>query len=401
MLHTSDVTGTLDSKVIIGTKGTDSLTGANDGVTIHGLGGNDVITASGKGSFSAALSISAELSNAADSSAVKFTVDGVPKGDVLSAGVLNADGTWTLSTHDLNGLTLKSGDGSNVTLHVTATATDGSQLVKAADINVTFSQPGGDVLVGGGGNDVIHGGTSGDYIYGGGIPTSSTPTHVATSADNDVIFGGAGSDHIWGNRGDDVIWSGGGNDWISGGKGNDVIHGGSGNSTLSGNSGNDVFVAGGGNDKVVGGAGFDTIDFSNATGSVRVDLHSHTSSGYGNDWISGVEAVIGSGHDDIIWGDKKSNVLTGNGGNDTFGFHSSDVKKGHADHITDFNVGDKLDLSEMLHGRSGSNSLKVTDGLDGTTVSVKIGTAFVDVVTLDGVHGMTAAELLKAGMILV
>ena len=159
-----------------------------------------------------------------------------------------------------------------------------------------------------------------------------------------------------------------------------------------------MFVAGGGNDKIVGGSGFDTIDFSTATQGVKVDLHNHTASGFGTDHVEGVEAVVGSSHDDVIWGDKNANVLTGNGGNDTFGFHSGDAKNGNADHITDFKQGDILDLHEILKGNLGN--FQVTDGADGTTISAKIGGQFVNVVILDGVHSETAADMLKAGMIL-
>ena len=44
--------------------------------------------------------------------------------------------------------------------------------------------------------------------------------------------------------------------------------------------------------------------------------------------------------------------------------------------------------------------VKVTDGAEGSTVSVKVGSSFHDIATLDGVHNTTAIELLKAGMIL-
>ena len=361
----------------------DTLSGGKGNDLVSGHGGNDTIFGDQTASVTVDLKIAASLVNAKDANAVELTLSGLPKDAVLSAGVHNSDGTWTLSAKDLSGLKVTTSDSTNFDIAVIAKATDGSGLGASSVIHVTMTN----------GSD--------DMLYGAGAWDGVVRDHKASYADNDTIYGGAGNDSIWGNAGDDKLFGDTGNDTLYGGKGNDVLNGGSGDNAVYGNSGNDRIVAGGGNDKVFGGSGFDTIDFSNADGGVRVDLHNHTSSGYGHDWIEGVEAVIGSHHDDIIWGDKRGNVLTGNGGNDTFGFHSGDAKKGNVDHITDFNVGDKLDLSEMLHGRSGANALHVTDGKDGTTISVKIGGAFVDVVTLDGVHNMTAAEMLKAGMILV
>jgi Ca2+-binding RTX toxin-like protein len=242
---------------------------------------------------------------------------------------------------------------------------------------------------------------SDDELYGAGKWDGVDRPHDATYADNDTIHGGAGNDRIWGNAGDDKLFGDEGNDTVFGGKGDDVINGGAGDNTLNGNSGNDVFVAGGGNDVIVGGSGYDTIDFSGATQGVTVDLHKHSANGYGTDMVSGVEAVVGSAFDDVIWGDKKGNVFTGGAGNDTFGFHSGDVRKGGmVDHITDFKAGDKLDLSEMLHGRTGIDIFQVTEGQDGTLIRVKVGGVFQNVVELDGVHGLTAQDMLHNGMIL-
>ena len=398
-LHTHDALDVVTHQVITGSKVIDGINGGQGNDTLSGVGGNDTINGDETGMVTVPLSIDGSLLNAADANALLFTITGVPMGATLSHGSQNDDGSWVLTASDLKGLEVTTPDAANFTLHVLAVAADGSGLTAASDIKVALQGGTDDLISGNGGNDTLNGNAGDDVIYGSGAFTGVV--HVNTVADNDVIHGGEGNDRIWGNAGDDKIWGDAGNDVMYGGKGNDVLNGGAGDNVVFGNSGDDVIVAGGGNDKVIGGSGFDTIDFSNATGSVKVDLHSHMSSGYGNDWIEGVEAVIGSGQDDIIWGDKRSNVLTGNGGNDTFGFHSGDVKKGNVDHITDFNKGDKLNLSEMLHGRTGDNWLHVTDGKEGTTVSVKIGTAFVDVVTLDGVHGMTASEMLKAGMILV
>jgi len=67
------------------------------------------------------------------------TLDGVPEGAHLSAGVDNGDGSWTLSPQDLSGLTLTppvdfSG---TVDLHVSATSTDGGVATSSFALHVS------------------------------------------------------------------------------------------------------------------------------------------------------------------------------------------------------------------------------------------------------------------------
>ena len=256
--------------------------------------------------------------------------------------------------------------------------------------------------------DTMTGGTGNDKMFG--------------MADNDKMTGNSGDDQMWGNSGDDLMDGGDGNDQISGGKGNDTIIDGTGNDKVLGNSGNDKFVAGEGNDSYDGGAGFDTLDYSASTRSMSVNLNAHVATGMGSDTIKGVEAVIGSKFADTLTGDKNGNVLMGGDGNDnirggrgsdkmsggngadTYGWSKKDAGAGVIDHVTDFGKGDRLNLHDLVKGEKFSNVsdvVKVTDGAHGSTVSVKFGGSFHDIVVLDGVHGHNAAELYKAGMILV
>ncbi|OEJ65676.1 hypothetical protein BEN30_13565 [Magnetovibrio blakemorei] len=67
------------------------------------------------------------------------TLDGVPDGAQMSAGVDNGDGSWTLSPHDLFGLTLtppKDFSGT-VDLHVSATSTDGGVATSSFALHVS------------------------------------------------------------------------------------------------------------------------------------------------------------------------------------------------------------------------------------------------------------------------
>ncbi|MEQ1669648.1 MAG: type I secretion C-terminal target domain-containing protein, partial [Hyphomicrobium sp.] len=147
-----------------------------------------------------------------------------------------------------------------------------------------------------------------------------------------------------------------------------------------------------------------------------VDLQGHTFSGMGSGVMQGVEGVIGSRFNDVLIGDKNANTLTGGAGDDSFrGRGGADTLTGGAgrdtyswsktdvnavDHITDFGRSDRLNLHDLVKGQNFADAVKVTDTAAGSVVSAKIGGAYHDVVVLDNVHGMSAADLLKAGMIL-
>ena len=75
-----------------------------------------------------ALDISAALTDIDGSETLSITVAGVPEGARLSAGADNGDGTWTLSSDQLSGLTITPPINSNseFSLTVTATSTDGN-----------------------------------------------------------------------------------------------------------------------------------------------------------------------------------------------------------------------------------------------------------------------------------
>jgi Ca2+-binding RTX toxin-like protein len=212
---------------------------------------------------------------------------------------------------------------------------------------------------------------------------------------------------------------GAGDDKMSGGSGNDVMTGGDGNDLVMGNSGNDRFIADAGNDRIIGGSGFDTLDFSGWKSGVKVDLNANVAVGAGTDYVKGVEAVIGTAFDDLIGGNKGNNTLDGGAGNDVlrgragadtltggdgddmFVWFGKDL--GGVDHVTDFSKGDVLDLHNIFNGVAGKHGdlVKVTDGKDGLHISAKYGDKFVDVAVLDGVHGLTAADLLASGALLV
>ena len=427
MLKAVDVAKGITSELLNGGNKGDELSGGVGNDEVYGHDGNDVLNGDTSGRVTAALSIDVSMIDADNSETVSLVIAGMPKGAILSAGHDNGDGTWSLSVEELKGLNVTADDGSVFKLSVTATATDvtGAVMMQHADINVVFDNGNEDLVVGGRGNDNITGGAGNDVLYGGGLPTGAPP-HVVTVADNDIVHGNDGDDFVYGNSGDDQVFGDAGNDFVSGGRGDDFVSGGDGDDVMKGNSGNDMMNGEAGDDQMTGGSGFDTLDFSMSMNGMTVDMSKHVAIGMGNDTINGFEKIIGSEFNDVMIGDSHDNVFvggagddvmrgakgndtfTGGTGNDVFQWQKSDVftvKTGVAslDHITDFEVGDKLELTGFFKAGTSNiaNLLQVTDGADGTTVSVKFGGQFHDVVVLDGVHGLTATDMLKDGMLLV
>lgn len=121
------------------------------------------------------------------------------------------------------------------------------------------------------------------------------------------VYGSAGADSLTGQIGPDRIEGGAGDDTIAGGTGNDQLLGGDGADRLSGESGNDTLFGGLGRDRLAGGNG--------------------------NDDLSG-------GCD--------ADELSGGGGADVFRFAAlTDSAPSARDVITDFQQGDRIDLSAI------------------------------------------------------
>lgn len=68
-----------------------------------------------------ALDITASLSGGGGT-VLSIVISGVPTGTVLSAGIDNGDGTWTLTAGELTGLTLTPSSDSDADIALTVTA---------------------------------------------------------------------------------------------------------------------------------------------------------------------------------------------------------------------------------------------------------------------------------------
>ncbi|NIY77841.1 calcium-binding protein, partial [Thalassospira sp. HF15] len=125
---------------------TDSIT-----VDVEGVADRptlDVSDAQGLEDTAIALDIDAALTD--PSEVLSVTVSGVPDGASLSAGTDNGDGTWTLDTNDLEGLTITPPENfsGSFDLKVVAQSTDGDSVASTADpIHLTRGSPGGNSTI--------------------------------------------------------------------------------------------------------------------------------------------------------------------------------------------------------------------------------------------------------------
>jgi Ca2+-binding RTX toxin-like protein len=231
-----------------------------------------------------------------------------------------------------------------------------------------------DVVRPGGGNDVVDGGSGGDTLDLSGAPggvtvdlaagqSSGQGTDVVSNVENvqgsgfaDTIVGNGVANALSGGNGDDVLEGRLGDDAIDGGPGSDVASyanatgqvtidmgagtasGADGNDTLvsiesvigspfgggiTGDAGDNTFVATNGSDVLNGQGGNDTVDYSDAPAGVTVNLGLTTAQntgGSGTDTLSNIENVIGSAHADTLLGSAGANRLDGGIGIDTVSY---------------------------------------------------------------------------------
>lgn len=269
---------------------------------------------------------------------------------------------------------------------------------------------GNDRLFGGEGDDLINGGNEDDFLDGSlgndqlfaGIGQDT----VIGGDGNDTLNGAAGNDYLQGDLGDDDLNSGDDDDTVSGGVGNDTIMAGAGNDSVDGGDGDDTLNGGSGADTLNGGAGIDTVDYTGG-GAVGINLANGEVSGAATgDVLTGIENVIGSASDDIIYGDAANNVLTGGAGADRLvgqgGFDTADYSKSGAAVMIQFTAtvenptaagtghggdaeGDQLQVIERVVGSAFADTL-LGGGLD----DVFVGGAGADILTGNG--GRDTAE---------
>ena len=108
-------------------------------------------------------------------------------------------------------------------------------------------------------------------------------------------------------------------DNLVGDGGNNVLKGLAGNDTLIGDDGADTLNGGAGNDGLSGGAGLDTASWAGSAVGVSVDLPggiAFEGGGVTRDTLTGIENLVGSGHNDGLTGSNLTTRIDGGGGAD-------------------------------------------------------------------------------------
>ncbi|MBR1123480.1 cadherin-like domain-containing protein [Bradyrhizobium lablabi] len=284
-------------------------------------------------------------------------------------------------------------------------------IIAGAGNDVVYAGAGNDIVFAGSGNDIIFGGTGNDRLYG----EEGDDIIVAEDGDDslsggdgaDILLAGSGHDTVQGEAGNDTLDGGDGSDNLAGGAGRDTITAGAGNDLLLGDDGSDVLADGAGSDTALGGAGNDhvlaaadaaadtynggadrdTIDYSAATESVRVDVGSGIAVGddIGHDEIAEFEVVIGGSGDDAInasaastdvsmSGGAGNDALDGGAGNDTLsdGAGVDTVAAGDGD---DHVVAAMDAANDSYDGGNGHDRLDYSTATLSVTVDLGRGTA--------------------------
>jgi len=142
------------------------------------------------------------------------------------------------------------------------------------------------------------------------------------------------------------------------------VYGGLGNDALYGDDSNNVFRGGAGNDVIAGRGGVDTLDESNATVdlSINLSLTSAQTTGLGSDTFANLENVLTGSGNDTITGNTANNVLNGGSGNDTYAF----LEGFGTDTVVDSAGNDTLDFSAV--------TTALTFALDTAATTVSTGT---------------------------
>ena len=425
IVNVENIIGSAGDDWLRGDTGDNVLTGlAGDDTLIGGGGGNDTLIG---GAGEDALN-GGEGDDALIGGAGADTITGGPGGDTISYAGSDGAVDIRLRTGHASGGDAE-GDVYRDVEHVTGS--DHDDRLAGDDRPAGASAGGDNTLSGGGGADEIYGGSGDDALNGDGgddaLFGGAGDDELDGGAGDDTLTGGPGGDSFTGGDGEDtvsyanardekvtvdltrtagvaaadpsnpshsdgdyfpdadpdeagvqydvenVIGSPRG-DTITGNPLANKLWGGAGADTLNGGAGEDIIDGGPGGDAINGGSGRDTVTYKNSETGVRVTVNATTGNEGGEaegDRLSFVENLVGSGHNDRLFGDGLANKLSGGAGNDRIVANiGSDTVEGGAG--ADTMDGDVVDSSNSGYAASpvASDTLSYASSAGGVTIDL-------------------------------
>jgi Ca2+-binding RTX toxin-like protein len=180
-------------------------------------------------------------------------------------------------------------------------------------------------------------------VFNGFAGADTVNVDVAT-LDSGVTLDNVSLEFHGGDNNDTLLQTGGGIRTVANGDaGDDKLQGSRFNDTLNGGANNDTYVFSGstmGTDVVSEAANVDrdTLDFSNFSGPITVDIGKTSANSFGSagsltlSTSTGIEDVYGTAGNDYLFGNSRENHLYGQGGRDTLeGRAGNDTLDGGAD----------------------------------------------------------------------
>ncbi|HYC46849.1 MAG TPA: tail fiber protein [Burkholderiales bacterium] len=333
---------------LLGGDGSDRLEGGAGGDSLQGGAGTDYAV-----HYYASSAVSADLAASASN-----------QGDAAGDTYLDVEGFIGSQHAD----TLSGNDNVN---HIVGLG--GADILAGRGANDYLAgMDGDDTLNGGAGADGLDGGAGTDHASYAGA-TAGVLANLAGPAQNTGEAAGDGYLSIEGLTGssfDDVLVGNDSANDLQGGDANDYLQGRGNGDTLFGGAGNDRLEGGAGGDVLDGGDGFDyAVHYYAASGVEAILSSSGLNADAGGDSYVSIEGLIGSAHDDVLFGDGGANLTFGLGGDHILGLGGDNhiLGLGGDDHIGGLGGDDYLagmDGEDTLEGGAGADTLNGGAGND-------------------------------------